>query len=642
MSSEPLISVIMPVYNGARYIEQAVRSVLAQSWSNWELLIVDDGSTDGTAAYLSSINDPRVHVLRQRNLGVSAARNAAMEMSRGEFVAFLDSDDCLPNTSLEIRARYLQSCDEFDLVCGSMSYRDNNLARELFQFVPCRKHDLLRSALRLDWHTVKFLPQLYRKVLIRGITFRDGMTHCEDILFFIELVCRNSVRIGTIEDVVYDYRVRPDSATSDFRQLDHGYHQLIWEIRQFPNVTPLDIVYLRAKIAWNRGLYWTAGVLSEGQRSDPPRSLPPQEEKAGGGQAIGNAARPHEQCDKRRLTTAARFLFGGVSTQQYRLRDGLLKVIGGLGGRRVLRYLRIANREVVVLTFHRITDEQNTLWPPMPVRVFEQLMGFLSRETVVVPLECLTSRMDYPDKPMVCLTFDDGYVDFFDHALPIIRHYRLPVTHNICPGLIDSSGVAWTQVISCYLRRNAGQSMRLPDGEVFAIPNPVVEKDFLAVLARLYTIDHIQRNAFVSRLHEDLGHGLKNRLMNWDQIRACRDAGVRIGSHGMWHSHLTTIADDCILQEEIGRSRQRIEEELGEAPGVFAVPSGFYDARCLELVREHGYRIALLCEDQSYRLPQVGSEPLLKIPRVNIANRSLAEESLRVLGLHQRVIGLIQ
>ena len=88
-----LVSVMMPAYNAENYIEAAVKSVLAQSYDHWELIVVDDGSTDGTASVVAEFDDPRIKLFKQSNGGESAARNTAIRQMQGEFVAFLDADD---------------------------------------------------------------------------------------------------------------------------------------------------------------------------------------------------------------------------------------------------------------------------------------------------------------------------------------------------------------------------------------------------------------------------------------------------------------------------------------------------------------------------------------------------------------------
>ena len=90
---EVKVSVIMPAYNSEVYIRESIDSVLAQSFTDFELIVVDDGSTDTTAAIVKSYADSRIRLIRQANQGVSVARNTGLEAAQGQFITFLDSDD---------------------------------------------------------------------------------------------------------------------------------------------------------------------------------------------------------------------------------------------------------------------------------------------------------------------------------------------------------------------------------------------------------------------------------------------------------------------------------------------------------------------------------------------------------------------
>ena len=89
----PIVSIIMPCYNAANHLSASVGSVLAQTFADWELIAVDDGSSDDTLAWLQAQTDTRIHTRSQPNQGVSAARNAGLTAARGDYVAFLDADD---------------------------------------------------------------------------------------------------------------------------------------------------------------------------------------------------------------------------------------------------------------------------------------------------------------------------------------------------------------------------------------------------------------------------------------------------------------------------------------------------------------------------------------------------------------------
>lgn len=324
------------------------------------------------------------------------------------------------------------------------------------------------------------------------------------------------------------------------------------------------------------------------------------------------------------------------------LRSFILRLLNRVGAASLLSQCRVNGREVAVLTFHRVADQPDPLWPPMSVATFRTLVEFLARNTTVVALQDLWKIERYPDKPLVCLTFDDGYMDFYENALPILKHYGLPCQHSICPGLIDDGGLAWTQVVNAYVQQHAGEPLILPDGQVFMISAQPKERDFLALMGDLYKLSHEVRSPFVGKLRNALRHPPVGRLMGWDEIRACQADGVEIGSHSLWHSHLPTIDDEALLRDEIAGSRRRIFEELGEYPSIFAFPSGFYDDRCLRMVRESGYRIALLCEDMVFQHRPRGSDEFSVFTRINVANGSFHEEKLRILGFHQRAKRLLR
>ena len=100
-----LISIIVPLYNKEKFIETTINSVLQQTYKDFELIIVDDGSTDDSAAIVEAIKDPRIRLIKKKNEGVSAARNFGISKSNGEWLLFLDADDELAENAL---ARFIE------------------------------------------------------------------------------------------------------------------------------------------------------------------------------------------------------------------------------------------------------------------------------------------------------------------------------------------------------------------------------------------------------------------------------------------------------------------------------------------------------------------------------------------------------
>jgi glycosyltransferase involved in cell wall biosynthesis len=114
--TNPLVSIMMPAYNAEKFIGEAIESVLRQSYQNWELIIVDDGSLDRTGEIACSYQDPRIKLLKQQNKGESPARNAALQVMNGKYTAFLDADDVFRPSHLELCIGYLEQHPEHDAV----------------------------------------------------------------------------------------------------------------------------------------------------------------------------------------------------------------------------------------------------------------------------------------------------------------------------------------------------------------------------------------------------------------------------------------------------------------------------------------------------------------------------------------------
>jgi glycosyltransferase involved in cell wall biosynthesis len=115
--SQPLVTVIIPTYNREQYISEAIDSVLAQTYSNIELIIVDDGSTDNTIERLQTYG-PKLRYIQQENGGIGAARNAGIAQATGEFLAFLDSDDCWTPDKLTLQIAAFDQDPDLDIAFG--------------------------------------------------------------------------------------------------------------------------------------------------------------------------------------------------------------------------------------------------------------------------------------------------------------------------------------------------------------------------------------------------------------------------------------------------------------------------------------------------------------------------------------------
>ncbi len=205
----PEISVIVPVYNVEKYLRRCVDSILNQTFSDFELILVDDGSTDGSAAicdeYAANSGGVNVVVVHQKNGGVSKARNAGLKSAKGEYITFVDSDDYIAKNYLE--CLYDTSVD-FTVCNFCTEDSNNNKSPGWYKYTDgiCDVNtDNIEKWVWNGWFGV-MCGGLYRKDIIfkNSLVFSDQTCRMEDTIFNLEYIalCQN---VKFIEDVLYNY-----------------------------------------------------------------------------------------------------------------------------------------------------------------------------------------------------------------------------------------------------------------------------------------------------------------------------------------------------------------------------------------------------------------------------------------------------
>ena len=322
------------------------------------------------------------------------------------------------------------------------------------------------------------------------------------------------------------------------------------------------------------------------------------------------------------------------------MRDLFFSLMHGLGVANILRKYRIKNREISILLFHRISDESDPLWPPLPIRTFRLLMEEVYKKACIIPLENIENVTQYPDKPLVALSFDDGYEDFWENAVPILADFKLPAHHNICPNIIDSGIPPWPQVVNKFLQCSVDKTIKLPDGKIYRKTGKMFnEADFINICNELYEIDDSLRGHWIYSLVCQIPKSKFERLMTWNQLKECVKLGIHIGSHGINHLNMSKIKNQDVLLAEIKDSKKRIFDAIGIEPLIFAFPNGLYNSLAMDMVKENGYKIALLCGDKAAFFTKTASyrDNFHIFSRINISRANWKEENLRSLGLHQKL-----
>ena len=220
MNSNKLISVIIPAYNVENYIERCVNSVICQTYTNIQIIIVDDGSTDDTGVVCRKMAevDNRITVIRQHNMGLSVARNTGLDHAKGEYIAFLDSDDWVEPNMYEILLKNavaykcsISSCDSRDIIDGVPIHKEEDGQIEIYDIPAIIAGLLSKQHMRFEvWN------KLWEADLIKEIRFIPKQVS-EDI-YFDRCTFMKAKRIVHINRTLHNYvNNRPGNTNSSFR-----------------------------------------------------------------------------------------------------------------------------------------------------------------------------------------------------------------------------------------------------------------------------------------------------------------------------------------------------------------------------------------------------------------------------------------
>ena len=233
-SNKMKVSIIVPIYNAERYLQECVSSVLCQTHSDWELILIDDGSTDNSSALCDRYaqEDSRIKVVHKVNSGASASKNHGLDMAVGDYVIFLDADDYWLNDSFLSNLVELAEYNDLDIVRGEyQAITEDGLP--LFSRVPPQSSlpfthkvinasSFLENAVRGEYFLVL---SLIRRSVLNDVRFNVSRIFLEDMLFYSHIFLK-PLRCMYVPDLVfYAYRKHSQSVSNraDFRKIEDSF-----------------------------------------------------------------------------------------------------------------------------------------------------------------------------------------------------------------------------------------------------------------------------------------------------------------------------------------------------------------------------------------------------------------------------------
>ncbi|MFJ8064765.1 glycosyltransferase family 2 protein [Psychrobacillus sp. NPDC096426] len=236
--TDKIVSIIVPVYNGELYLNKCIDSILNQTYKSIEVILINDGSTDcsGSICEEYAKDDNRVKVIQQDNLGPSASRNKGINIARGDYIQFVDSDDVLELNMTELLVKSMSH--EFQLViCGYKLIYINGKEIASHQYIPIIVGNFDYSQFNLKFgelYTKGFINSLFNKLYVNNIIkkynirFDNNTNMGEDLLFNLDYitVCKNVI---IIRDQLYNYmKINNNSLTSRFKEKLYENQQMLF------------------------------------------------------------------------------------------------------------------------------------------------------------------------------------------------------------------------------------------------------------------------------------------------------------------------------------------------------------------------------------------------------------------------------
>ena len=214
-----MISVIVPIYNINKYIERCVYSIINQKYTDLEIILVDDGSTDSSGLICDNLSekDKRIVVIHKENGGLSSARNAGLDIAKGEYIGFVDGDDYISENMYETLLYKMQQNNADLAICSFKEVQEGKLLRSPLKNNEPEKIIMGRSKYQLvtGFETANTIAcsKLYKKEIFDGLRFPEGKLHEDQ--WIIPYVIEKSNKIVKIKDELYFYLTRNNSISKE-------------------------------------------------------------------------------------------------------------------------------------------------------------------------------------------------------------------------------------------------------------------------------------------------------------------------------------------------------------------------------------------------------------------------------------------
>ena len=621
IESQYYVTVIIPCFNSEKYIAEAIESVLNQTHKNFELIIINDGSTDGSKDIILKYQkeDPRIVYVDQQNLGVSAARNAGIERSSGKIISFLDSDDAWEPENLEVKVSALIANENVHWVFSDVYLTDENLNKTEFM-EGGNDDDILNSLLSRKGDIIHAPSNIVLKcecLKSSGIRFDTNLSTSADWDFCIQLAAHH-FQGKRIPIPLWSYRILETSMSKNIKLTENDNRYVY---KKAAAAKLFRSFWFRQKCFSNNflilaGCWWVDGkdilkgsfFIAKSILYYPPNII-----------KVAYKARNNNiyQAKSMPFDASQNFLKRTLPFKSSKSHE---------------------NRNITTFLFHRINTIDDPLWNPIHPAHFEDIILYLKKHFEPIQLSeyLLNPHPIKSSKPFCAIGFDDGYRDYIEYALPILIKHGCPSAIYVVTDCIDENLPPWTYILNHLFIYTTKLSLSI-DGNNF--PGHLKNTSWKNKNERINYArqlnpflkslpDETRRRIFLQIVRQfndiALPHGL---MLSWDELRELQQHRCEIGSHTVSHPVLSKRLSPPEILRELTDSALSIERNTGFFPTTISYPFGAYNEEVKKAALEAGYRMGVTVNPTTFRSSR---HDLFEVPRIELFNEPFIKTKLRM------------
>lgn len=289
---------------------------------------------------------------------------------------------------------------------------------------------------------------------------------------------------------------------------------------------------------------------------------------------------------------------------------------------------------LTILSLHRVSNMRNYFWQPLSPEVFDSVCKYLQKKYHIIRFDEIEAYRK-EKKPLLILSFDDGYYDFLEYSLPVLKKYNIPANQNLVYDSVSNNTTIWTQRLNILF--NSFYESGKTNAGITLFGKEYLPGHFGDNWMRYYNFIYKSFLSLAINEREDIIHGLEDkydidtseRMMNWSDISTLIGNNIEIGNHSYSHEVISTLTEPAALDREIVLSKKLLEEKIGIPVNIFSYPNGQTKPGLADFLIKSGYQYILEMNEKINHLYKTDQRQVV-FNRITIGDETFEKTILRI------------